>query len=123
MSVVLNAFLLMKSARKLPNGYIYRTFVVNLMQQLAQEEHQTPDNNNSSYRKHTSTILKSSGRLVGYHSPRKLPDNGIYRQRGYCRICKKRLNIMCETCGVFLCIESPQNEPTCFTKFHTRNSG
>jgi hypothetical protein len=31
MSVVLNAFILMKSARKLPDGYIYRTFVVNLM--------------------------------------------------------------------------------------------
>jgi hypothetical protein len=123
MSVVLNAFILMKSARKLPDGYIYRTFVVNLMQQLVQEELQPPVNNNSSCRKHTSTILTNSGPFVGFHSPRKMPDIGTQRQRCKCRICKSRVNIMCETCGVYLCIKSAPNEPTCFTKFHTRNSG
>jgi hypothetical protein len=122
MSTVLNAFFLYRDVKKPPKQYIYRTFVVNLMQQLVEDEHECPQQQCNISKMHTKTALQDSSRLFGYHSPRKINRKDKTRHRGQCRICTRWTTVFCETCNFYLCIESDTKQQTCFTKYHTSSS-
>jgi hypothetical protein len=132
---IVNSFILyrliFKSADK---RYSLKNYIGQLIDSLAEEQRLLNQNveqpiSGTKYG-NRDAYNKSKDRLFGLHCPtQKMKcDRNVQRsinnradsryKRGCCIICKQKVNTLCETCNVFLCLHTHENTRSCWKRAH-----
>jgi hypothetical protein len=126
-TTVCNAHILFKEstlANRGDAGFTLLSFTESLICQLTEEHFQAERSSGertSKKSRRMEACMADPNRVIGNnHYPRQLRRlKGAPDPRRKCKICNKKVGVICSVCNIAVCIDYHTNRETCWEKYHT----